>query len=331
MGTNKIDDYLNRIEKPYQPGDISLDDYPQSNYELSDDGASPNWEELCEKLKSCSDENAKCCCWGTLAFAVLISFALAAIGVLALCNRTELLKLDLCTQAKWLHYVFIIFCVAAIVSAIVLMFYKFLQFQAKQCETEAKLKEKMMNNVVEAFHEDREFARLMTKTEIALHDKLEKARIEEWSRNKENQRKLNEMEQERLSDWSNAIKELAKTKNTVTIKGADDKAKTITIERSVLSDDCCNELKGIVEEALKTPDDCCDAIKKVAKCLFGGEDDCDNIKNLFKCLLCEKECDNKHSDLVEAIKGLSDTLKTNPSAVPASGLQQVVNINGKEQ
>lgn len=219
--------------------------------ELGDNTSAPHWEDLCEKLKSCFDKKEKCCCWAPVVFAGLISLALAAIGILALCNRTELLKLDLCTQAKWLHYVFIIFCVAAIVSAIVLMFYKYLQFQSKQCETEAKLKEKMINNVIEAFHEDREFARQRTKTEISLHEKLEKARIEEWSQNKENQRKLNEMEQERLSDISNAIKELAKTKNTVTIKGPDDKGKTITIERSVLSDDCCDELKGIIEEALK--------------------------------------------------------------------------------
>jgi len=213
-----------------------------------DNTSALHWDDLCEKLKSCFQEKVKCCCWAPFIFAGLISLALAAIGILAMCNREKLLTLDLCKEARWFHYVFIIVCVVAIITAFVILFHRFFQFQAKQCETEIKLKEKMMNNIIEAFHEDREFARLRTKTEISLYEKLEKARIEEWSRNKENERKLNIMEQELLFESNNTIKELAKTKNTVTIKEPGDKGQTITIERSVLSDDCCLLTKELGEK-----------------------------------------------------------------------------------
>ena len=140
-----------------------------NSYKPSNDINSPSWEELCEKLDSCKCGKANnCCCWGTLLLVGAISMVLAVIGILTMCNRTTILNIDLFTNNKWLHYIFIFVGIITILSTIVLLFYKFFQFQTKQCETNAKMKEKMMNAVVDAFHEDREFGRLRTKTEIAI-------------------------------------------------------------------------------------------------------------------------------------------------------------------
>lgn len=299
---------------------------PQNNsFKPSNIINSPSWEELCKKLDSCKcGKTNNCCCWGTLLLVGAISLVLAVIGILTMCNRTTILDIDLFTNNKWLHYIFIFVCIITILSTIVLLFYKFIQFQTKQCETNAKMKEKMMNAVLDAFHEDREFGRLQTKTEIAILEKLEKTRIDEWSRNKEHERKLNIMEQERIVGVSDVLKELAKTKNAVIIKDPHECGETITIERSILSDECCTEIKEIIENATKKPDDCCELIKKIAKCLFGDpiDFDCEKLKKCVKSFLCDKgDCEGKCKELLERIDKLIAAIEK----VPSGGASTVIN------
>ena len=289
-----------------------------NSYKPSNIINSPSWEELCEKLDSCKcGKTNNCCCWGTLLLVGAISMVLAVIGILTMCNRTTILNIDLFTN-KWLHYIFIFVGIITILSTIVLLFYKFVQFQTKQCETNAKMKEKMMNAVVDAFHEDREFGRLQTKTEIAILEKLEKTRIDEWSRNKEHERKLNIMEQERIAELNNVLIELAKVKNTVTFNDSKGSGKTITIERSILSEDCCDELKEALQDFIKEDDCCC----KILKCLFGDPIDCEKLKKCLKSLLCDKEgCEGKCKELLEGIDKLIATIEK----VPSGGASTVIN------
>lgn len=216
----------------------------------------PKWTDLSNKLMDITKADDNCC------LITLIISLVAVFGILIVCNIKAILEIDLTDLTKnykWLNYIFIFVSILSILTTIVLLLCKFLKYQTKQCDVDMKLKEKMMNVVVDAFNEDREFSRQRTKVEIALHDKLEKARIEEWIKNKENERKLNIMEQERIAELNNVLLELAKVKNTVTLSDPNGSGKTITIERSVLSDDCCNELKGIIDGLSKPASTTCNA------------------------------------------------------------------------
>ena len=134
-------------------------------------------------------------------------------------------------------------------------------------------------------------------------EKSEKARIDEWCRNKENERKLNIMEQERTADLNKTLLELAKVKDTFTFKYPDECGKTISIERSILSKDCCEELKDITKDFIAKDDCCCELIKKILKCLFykDGTIDCEAMKKVLKCLICDNCCE-KNKEILELIK-----------------------------
>lgn len=232
----------------------------RSNFiESNNDKVAPSWDKLCGMINSCYIDKSKAYySWLVTIILGLVILAISSIGILALCNRENIFGIDLCKNGAWIYCIFLFMCISAIIIVIVLLFHKFIHFQSKKCESDTKLKEKMMNAVIEAFHEDRDFGRLKTKTEIALREKLEKARIDEWCRNKEYERKLNIMEQERIAELSNVLKELAKTMNKVTImdnQEKQDKTKTITIERSILCNDCCNEIKEMVNAAISKGDD----------------------------------------------------------------------------
>ena len=181
----------------------------------------------------------------------LLVLLFASLSIIKLCNRKDPLEINICENCLWIYFIIGFLCTASFLAVFVLLFHKYIQYLSKQNEADAKLKEKMLNVVVDAFHEDREYSRLRTKTEISLHEKLEKARIDEWCRNNEHKRKLIIMEQERIAELSNVLKELAKTMNKVTIVDNQDKGKTITVERSILCEDCCNEIKEMVNAALK--------------------------------------------------------------------------------
>ena len=314
METNKINELLDKIGKFNSISQISLNDNPQIQQNLfgeqSDDETSTKWDELCRKLDSCKCEiTNKCCCRCTLILVGIILLVLSSIGILTICNRTTLLSIDVLTDFRWIHYIFMFVCVIAVLSTIVILFYKYIQFHAKQCEANAKVKEKLLNAVIDAFNEDREFSRLRTKTEIALREKSEKARIDEWCRNKENERKLNIMEQERTADLNKTLLELAKVKDTFTFKYPDECGKTISIERSIFSKDCCDELKDMMKDFIAKYDCCCGLIKKILKCLFykDGKIDCEAMKKVLKCLICDT-CSEKNKEMLELIKEIFSAL-----------------------
>lgn len=314
--------FVDNIElKENEPSIKQVYDYSsllsQGNFfNSNDERFTPEWDSLCNKIDLFYGEKAnKCCCWYII-IPILVIIVLSVLGCWKLGDK--LLAIDICNNCVWIHCVFIFMCIASILATLVLLFNRFIQFQSKHCESNAKLKEKMMNAVVDAFHEDREFIRFRTKTEIALHEKLEKSRIDEWSQNKENERKLNIMEQERIAELSNVLKELAKVKNTVTFNDPKGSGKTITIERSVLSEDCCNELKEVLQGFIKEDDCCC----KILKCLFGDPIDCEKLKKCLKSLLCDKEnCEGKCKELL----GHVDRLILAIERMSSNGASTVIN------
>lgn len=343
METTKIKEFFDGINRSYTIHSISLDDYPSSNRpvqtgeestnpsdEFNDNENTPNWDDLCDKIDSCCKKTSKCCCRSFL-FPIMAIIVLAVLGCLILSNRVQILDIDISQNAKWIHYVFIFSCFAAILVALILLSYKFFQFQSKQCENNVRLKEKMMNTVIDAFNEDREYSRLQTKTEIALHEKLERTRIDEWSRNKEHERRLNVMEQERIAELNKLLLEMAKVKNTVTLSDPKGHGKTIVIERSILSEECCDKLKDIVGNYISKEDDCYKLLKEIFQCLMDGipnQDRCMRIKELLKCLLChDSDCDKKYKDLCDKIDQLILIINNNNVAVNPNGMPVVNNIN----
>ena len=344
MKITEIKDFFNGINRPIPVPSISLDDCPSHNChaqsgEVSSDhsdepkgdaNAPSGIDELCSKIESCCEKTNKCRCWNLL-LPILAIIVLAVLGCLILSNRAKILAIDIIQNARWIHYIFIFSCFAAILVALILLSYKFFQFQSKQCENNVRLKEKMMNTVIDAFNEDREYSRLQTKTEIALHEKLERARIDEWSRNKEHERRLNVMEQERVAEFNKILLEMAKVKNTVTLSDPKGSGKTIVIERSVLSEECCNELKDIAGKHFSQEDECCKLLKEMFHCLMDGtssQDRCKRIKELLQCLLChDSDCDKKYKDLCNKIDQVILILSNNNIAFNPNGMPVVNNIN----
>lgn len=212
--------------------------------------------------------------------------------------------------------------IAIIVLIVVVLSIKFIMpLWSKKIDFKQKYLERRYNDYIRLSDEDREYERLQSKTELAIYEKREKARIDEWQRDNEHQRKLEIMEQERIAELSNVLKDLAKTKNIVTLKDPCDNGKTVTIERSILSDDCCTELKDIVMNHASQGDDCCTKIKGMLKCFVENIEDLEKIKALFCCNEKEKQdLINKIDDLLEKIKSQS-----------SSGVQQVVNLGGERK
>lgn len=173
----------------------------------------PRWDALCDKVKSCFCDNASCVSYKIIS-AIAFSVLCLCLGVCAILNLFGIFSF----KDNSLRYFLILINFVSAFVAIIWMFYKYLHFEARECERMAKLKEKVMDNIIASFNEDRENAMLWTKTSISLYEKREKARIEEWERNKENERKMNICEQERIAKFSDVLLELAKTHNKFVIK-----------------------------------------------------------------------------------------------------------------
>lgn len=192
--------------------------------------------------------------------------------------------------------------VIVIIKLLVPYFEKVLDFRHKMEENEYK-------DRIRLYDEDRAYERLLYKTEIALYEKREKARIDEWVKDNEHERELDKKEHERIADLNKIFLELAKVKNTVTFNDPKGTGKTITIERSVLSEECCNELNGALQDFIKEDDCCC----KILKCLFSDPIDCEKLKKCLKSLLCDKEdCEGKCKELLERIDKLIAAIEKMP-------------------
>lgn len=183
----------------------------------------------------------------------------------------------------------------------------------KKIDSEQKYRERRYNDYIRFSEEDREYDRLEYKTKMSLYEKREKAIIDEWQRDNEHERKLDIMEQERIANLSNVLLELAKTKNTVTLKDARNNGKTITIERSILSDDCCTDIKEVIKDYSAHGDDCCDRIKELLKCLFSDPVDCEKIKKVFRCFFCNDADDKAYADIIAKIDSLIAVIQSSGS------------------
>ena len=177
----------------------------------------PRWNDLCEDIKPCIC-NEKW--WSTERFVLVIFIFLillyVGIGTFVFSEKILLNVIGCLDEVA--TYVFIFVITSLFIAFVYGIFYLYIRCQSLQCEKQTKLKEKMMDNIVAAFNEDREYYMLRTKTEISLHEKREKARIEQWERNREHEREIFKREQERKSKLSEMLIELAKVHNKETRK-----------------------------------------------------------------------------------------------------------------
>ena len=160
--------------------------------------------------------------------------------------------------------------------------------------------------------------------QLEFREQVDKLRLDEYARDKEHLRKIDLKEQERIAALPDKIIELGKIKNIVTLKDPRDNGKTIAVERSILSKECCEELKEILKSYTLSNDDCC---KKVLKCLFGDPIDCEKVKKTLRCLICSNDNDKSNSELAEKIDKLITLIQSSGTA----GMQQVVNIGGENK
>ncbi|MBO7636538.1 MAG: hypothetical protein J6S89_08160 [Paludibacteraceae bacterium] len=134
----------------------------------------------------------------------------------------------------------LLYCViigVIVMVSIIMAVRSLLPYFGKKLDFEQKMWELQYRNQIRFQDEDRKYERLGHEMEMALHDKKEKAIIEENVRDNEHKRKLDIKERERIAELSKVILELAKIKNTITIKDSDCNNKTIVIEKSVLTND----------------------------------------------------------------------------------------------
>lgn len=160
--------------------------------------------------------------------------------------------------------------------------------------------------------------------QLEFREQVDKLLLDEYARDKEHLRKIDLKEQERIAALPDKIIELGKIKNIVTLKDPRDNGKTIAVERSILSKECCEELKEILKSYTLSNDDCC---KKVLKCLFGDPIDCEKVKKTLRCLICSNDNDKSNSELAEKIDKLIALIQSSGTA----GMQQVVNIGGENK
>lgn len=160
--------------------------------------------------------------------------------------------------------------------------------------------------------------------QLEFREQVDKLLLDEYARDKEHLRKIDLKDQERIAALPDKIIELGKIKNIVTLKDPRDNGKTIVIERSILSKECCEELKEILKSYTLSNDDCC---KKMLKCLFGDPIDCEKVKKTLRCLICSNDNDKSNSELAEKIDRLIALIQSSGAA----GMQQVVNIGGENK
>ena len=180
--------------------------------------------------------------WIGVVIAIIVFVGSLVLLSCVLINNIKML----CENGFWRPIVYLV--ILALYSTLIfLLFKQLLLNQRKQKEDEFKQLDWLNRERVRLLDEYRDFARLQKKTELAIYDKQEKARIDEWVRDNEHLRKMEIMQQERISDLSKVILELVKTKDVITITSNDNKEKTTILERSILSDDFYLKLDDLLK------------------------------------------------------------------------------------
>lgn len=234
-------------------------------------------------------------------------------------------------NTMWHVYLYRILIAILLLVTVILLLKHLVPYCIRMAELQQKQIEQKQRDAIRLYDEDREYERLTYKTELGLYEKREKARIDEWVRNNDHVRKLDILEQERIADLSNVLLELSKNKNTVTISDPKGINKTIVIERSILSDDCCAQLQKILEKYI-TQDDCCyKLLKEVFSCPTDDPTDkgkCQKIKELIQCLFChDGDCNKKFKELCDKIDDIVAILNNVNISINPNGLPVVNNIN----
>lgn len=155
---------------------------------------------------------------------------------------------ELCEKQCWMPFVYLVIAALLLSVGMFVLFRHWLLIYRGQKENEFKQQEWLMREKIRLLDEDRDFARLKGKTEMAIYDKLEKAGIDDWVRDKEHLRKMEIMQQERITELSKVLLELVKTKDVISVKSNDKEEKITTIERSILSDDFFLKLDDVLKD-----------------------------------------------------------------------------------
>ena len=113
-------------------------------------------------------------------------------------------------RSDWLMLVSRLIFVTLLLTACVIMFVKFLKHLDKLAEQDAKYNERLTDEVIRIYKEEKEHERLAERTRVGLLEKQGKAIIDEETRAKEHQRKLEVMDKEWIADLSNKVLEIAK-------------------------------------------------------------------------------------------------------------------------
>lgn len=194
--------------------------------------SSLKWGDLYDKIKTSifKDDVEKHKTW----FVVIAFIILVVLCVIY--------GITYCKGVYWESLLLALVFMSSIVTFSIFAIFKYFQFLNLQCERNTKLKEKMTDKVINAFNEDRENAMLHTKTELSLHEKKEKACLEEWERDKEHVRKMNILEHDRKAKLNDVLIELAKIQNKTTTKDCQKKEQP--------SNDTPKETTTIKEESI---------------------------------------------------------------------------------
>lgn len=149
--------------------------------------------------KSCNKNKAKCIC-------ACIITALFPIALIILASVFLFCECPPDTVKGGLCLAF----VAMLLTACVIMFIKFLKHLDKLAEQNAKYNERLTDEVIRIYKEEKEHERLAEKTRVGLLEKQGKAIIDEETRAKEHLRKLEVMDKERIADFSDKVLDIAK-------------------------------------------------------------------------------------------------------------------------
>lgn len=128
------------------------------------------------------------------------------------------------------------------------------RYYERNCEQELKERNDYLKKLSDVFDLQLSAYRRQLN-QLEFNERLGESKLDEYARDKEHLRKMDLKKQEIVTTLFEKIIELGKIKNTVALKDPCDNEKTITIERSILSNDCCSEIKDIIK-SYTCQDDC---------------------------------------------------------------------------
>lgn len=318
------------IQMPEMPDPIGIDQIESDHFEKINQNIWSIWDKydtITKKGSECSysPETKKESKWRYYLDSFFAPSIVAIAVVLIVIFKDNICVWQSNCDICWCNFVTLLIILLAIIFFAVFC-YRWKRMVEKNYEKNREQGLKERNDYIKKLSDVFEFqlsAQRRQLNRFEFNEQMKKILLDEYARDKEHLRKMDLKKHERISTLFEKIIELGKIKNTVTLKDPRDNGKTITIERSILSNEC-SELKDIIKNFSVAHDDCCE---KILKCLFGDPMDCEKVKKILGCLICNKDNETPNSDIVERIDRLIALIQT----LGATGLQQVVNIGGKNE